>query len=57
MNEELKPCPFCKVEIKLTGANYYFTKWYFKCIKCKIKTTIYRKTKGGAIKAWNKRVK
>ena len=61
MKEELKPCPFCgknKIRISYHESDAFVEIvgwWYAECRYCK--ASLDRKTKNGAIKAWNRRPK
>jgi Lar family restriction alleviation protein len=51
--KELKPCPFCGGEAKLTKGITYLDN-YVTCCECFSRTKTYN-TKESAIKSWNKR--
>lgn len=59
MSDELKPCPFCGKDVKLTKP---FSAFVIECQSCKLTKLSYRECddiiKGSliAIETWNKRV-
>ena len=58
MPNELKPCPFCGA-IPILEYGNGIQKWWYTCDneKCLVQPTTYAyKSKGGAKRAWNRRV-